>query len=81
VFVVVVLCVQVADSMLLRPRLAARSIEVGLVVPWVVALLGYAVYGVGGAAYGAAFALFGLAVLDRVAAATAADEGGAPAPA
>jgi predicted PurR-regulated permease PerM len=79
VFLAVVLCVQVADSMLLRPRLAARSIEVGLVVPWVVALLGYAVYGVGGAAYGAAFALFGLAVLDRVAAATAADEGGAPA--
>jgi predicted PurR-regulated permease PerM len=69
VVLIVVLCVQLADSLLLRPRLAARSVDVGLVVPWVVALIGYSIYGVGGAAYGAAFALFGLAVLDRIEAA------------
>ncbi len=33
-------------------------------LPWVVALLGYEVYGIGGAAYAAAYAIFGLAVLD-----------------
>ena len=46
--------------------MAARSIHVGLAVPWVVALLGYSVYGVGGAAYAVAYALFGLAFLDRL---------------
>lgn len=63
---VVVLTLQVADSMVVRPRLAARSVDVGLLVPSVVALLGYAVYGVGGAAYATAYAIFGLAVLDRL---------------
>jgi len=30
-------------------------------------LLGFAVYGIGGALYGAAYAVFGLAVLDAIA--------------
>jgi hypothetical protein len=34
-------------------------------VPWVVVLVGYAVYGVGGAAYGLAFAIFVLALVDE----------------
>jgi predicted PurR-regulated permease PerM len=63
---VVVLVVQVLDSLMVRPRLAVRSVDVGLVVPWVVALVGYSVYGVGGAAYGTAYAVFGLAILDRL---------------
>jgi len=42
---------------------------VGLLVPWIVALLGYAVYGVGGAAYGVLLAVFTVAVLDRLEAA------------
>ena len=63
---VAIVVLQLLDSMLLRPRMAERSVDVGLAVPWVVALLGYSVYGVGGAAYGVAFALFGLAVLDRL---------------
>jgi len=50
----------------LQPRLAARSVDIGLVVPFVVALVGYSVYGIGGAAYGTAFAIFGLAVLERL---------------
>jgi len=63
---VIVVALQVLDSMTVRPRVAARSVKTGLAVPWIVALLGYSVYGVGGAAYGVAFALFGLAVLDRL---------------
>jgi predicted PurR-regulated permease PerM len=66
VLFVVVLLLQLADSMLVRPRMATRSIHVGLLVPWVVALVGYSVYGIGGAAYAVAYALFGLAVLDRL---------------
>jgi predicted PurR-regulated permease PerM len=73
VLLVIVLVLQIVDSMLIRPRLADRSVEFGLVVPWVVALIGYSVYGIGGATYGAAFALFGLAVLDRIEAANRAD--------
>lgn len=69
VLLAVVLVLQLLDSMLLRPRIAARTVELGLAVPWVVALLGYSVYGVGGAAYGVAYALFGLALLDRLEAA------------
>jgi hypothetical protein len=37
-----------------------------LVVPWVVALVGFAVYGPGAAAFGAMYAVFGLALLDRL---------------
>jgi len=65
----VVIVVQLVDSLVVRPRAAARSVELGLLVPWVVALLGYAVYGIGGAAYGTAIAIFGVALLDRTAAA------------
>ena len=49
--------------------------EVGLLVPWVVALVGYSVYGIGGAAYGTAFAIFGLAVLERMDVANRAGQG------
>ena len=61
---VVLLC-QLADSVAIRPRLADRSVHVGLLIPWAVALIGYTTYGVGGAAYGLAFAVFGLALIDE----------------
>jgi predicted PurR-regulated permease PerM len=77
---VVVLAVQLGDSFWLRRRVAARSVDIGLLVPWVVALVGYTVYGVGGAAYGLAFAVFGLALLDEVGRTQAADEAAADAP-
>src|SRR5918995_1334899 len=63
--VVVVAC-QLVDSYLVRRRISQYSVHIGLLVPWVVVLVGYAVYGVGGAGYGLAFAVFGLAVLDEV---------------
>jgi len=62
----VVLACQFLDSFWLRRRIALRSVHTGLLVPWVVALVGYAVYGVGGTAYGLAFAVFGLAILDEI---------------
>ncbi len=66
VLVVVVIVLQVVDSTLVRPWVAGRTVEIGLLAPWVVALVGYAVYGIGGAAYATVYAVFGLAVLDRM---------------
>jgi predicted PurR-regulated permease PerM len=62
----VVVALQVADSAYVRSWIGRRSVEIGLVVPWVVALLGYSVYGIGGAGYALAFAIGGLAVFDQL---------------
>jgi AI-2 transport protein TqsA len=64
--IAVIVAAQLVDSFWLRRRIARRSVHVGLLVPWVVALVGYAVYGVGGTAYGLAFAVFVVAVLDEL---------------
>jgi predicted PurR-regulated permease PerM len=61
----VVAC-QLLDSYVVRRRISLYSVHVGLLVPWVVVLVGYAVYGVGGAAFALIFAVFGLAVLDEL---------------
>lgn len=63
---VVVIVVQALDSLLMRPWIARRTVHIGLLVPWVVAMLAYAVYGIGAAAYGLVVAVFVLAVLDRL---------------
>lgn len=63
---VLVVVVQVLDSFLMRSWIARRTVHIGLLVPWVVALLGYAVYGIGAAAYGTIVAVFALAVLDQM---------------
>jgi predicted PurR-regulated permease PerM len=62
---VVVAC-QLLDSYVVRRRISLHSVHVGLLVPWVVVLVGYAAYGVGGAAFALVFAVFGLAVLDEL---------------
>jgi predicted PurR-regulated permease PerM len=74
VTVVVVLACQLGDSFWLRRRISLHSVHIGLLVPWVVALVAYEVYGVGGAAYGLALAVFGLAILDELAQRSAAAE-------
>jgi predicted PurR-regulated permease PerM len=66
VTVAVILVCQLLDSYWVRRRIELHSVHVGLLVPWVVALVGYAVYGVGGAAYALALAIFGMAVLDEI---------------
>ena len=63
---VVAVGLQALDSAVVRRWIARRSVDIGLFVPWVVALVGYEVYGVGGAAYGLAFAVGGLAILDQL---------------
>jgi putative heme transporter len=71
---VVVIACQLVDSYIVRRRISMYSVHVGLLVPWVVVLVGYAVYGVGGAAFALVFAVFGLAVLDELAARRRAEE-------
>lgn len=78
---VVVFVLQAVDSVVVRPRIARRSVRTGLLVPWVVALLGYTVYGIGGAAYGVVLAVFALALLDRLEAANGARAGSPGGPA
>lgn len=67
---IAVVVLQVIDSYVIRGWIARRSVHVGLLVPWVVALLAYSVYGIGAAAYGTVAAVFVLAVLDQVRVAT-----------
>jgi predicted PurR-regulated permease PerM len=71
---VVVIACQLVDSYIVRRRISLYSVHVGLLVPWVVVLVGYAVYGVGGAAFALVFAVFGLAVLDELATRRRAEE-------
>lgn len=68
---------QVFDSAVVRKRID-RSVHLGLLVPWVVALLANDVYGVGAAVYGLAMALFGLAVLDEMSTNDAPSDGDTP---
>ena len=46
------------------PCVDARTVRLGPTIPIVVALLGFELYGVGGAVYGVALAVIGLAALD-----------------
>ena len=66
VLTVVVIAAQFADSFLLRPHIAKQSVDTGLLVPFVVALIGYTIYGIGGAVFATIYAVFGLAVLDQL---------------
>ena len=61
-----VVAAQIADSSLLLPHIAQQSLDTGLLVPWVVALIGYTIYGIGGAVFGTIYAVFALAVLDQL---------------
>jgi len=63
---VLVIAAQFADSFLLRPHIANQSVDTGLLIPFVVALIGYTIYGIGGAVFAAIYAVFGVAVLDQL---------------
>lgn len=60
------LSVQLAHTVVLRRVVAPRSLVVGPAVIVIALVLGYDVYGVGGAYYTAALAVFGVAVLDAI---------------
>jgi predicted PurR-regulated permease PerM len=67
--VVVLACLlvlQTIEAAVVRPRVDGRSLRVGPTIPIVVGLLGFELYGVGGAIYGIAVAVFALAALDAI---------------
>lgn len=60
------IALQVVEATWWRPTIDHRSLHVGPAVPVIVAILGFGVYGIGGALYGCAIAVFGLALLDQL---------------
>jgi predicted PurR-regulated permease PerM len=61
-----VVALQVAEAWWWRPRVDAATLHVGPFVPVVVGLLGFEIYGIGGALYGVALAVFVMAFADAV---------------
>lgn len=62
----VAVALQVAEAWWRRRRIDDRSIHVGPAVPIVVAVLGFGVYGIGGALYGCVLAVLALAMADQL---------------
>jgi len=58
---------RVAEAVWVRRWVDRRSLHVGPAVPVVVAIVAYVVYGLGGALYGCALAVFALALADQLA--------------
>ena len=63
---VAVIVLQGLDSLATRRWIARRSVHIGLLAPWVVALLAYSVYGIGAAVYSTIALVFVIALLDQV---------------
>ena len=62
----VLIALQVVEAAVVRPVVDARTVRVGPTIPIVIGLLGFDLYGVGGAVYGIALAVIGMAALDAV---------------
>jgi predicted PurR-regulated permease PerM len=58
------LAAQFAEWRWWRPFVDTRSLHVGPAIPVVVAILGFGVYGIGGAVYGCVIAVWALALAD-----------------
>jgi len=62
------LVLQAFEALHVRRRVDRWGVEVGPTVVWIVVLLGYTLHGPGMALFGVAYAIFGLALVDRLAA-------------
>ena len=60
----VLVALQLIEAAVVRPYVDARTVRVGPTTPLVVGLLGFELYGTGGAIYGIALAVLALAALD-----------------
>lgn len=63
---VALVALQSVEALVVRPIVDARSVRVGPAIPIIVGLLAFELYGIGGAVYGVALAVLGLAALDAV---------------
>jgi predicted PurR-regulated permease PerM len=64
VLAAVLVALQVAESVVVRPFVDARTVRVGPTVPIVLGLLAFELYGVGGSVYAIALGVIALAALD-----------------
>ena len=62
----VLIALQALEATVVRRTVDRRTVRAGPVIPLAVALLGFELYGLGGAIYGVAIAVFGLAASDSV---------------
>ena len=62
----VTVALQLVEAFWWRRRVDQRSLHVGPAVPVVAAVLGYGIYGIGGALYGCVLAVVALAIADQV---------------
>lgn len=65
-FVAVLLALQLVEALVIRRRIRRFGVDVGPAVVWIVALVGYTIYGPGMAFFGVAYAMVVLAVIDQV---------------
>lgn len=77
VLALVLLVLQVVQAVVVRPVVVRRSIVVGPAAVVISLLLGYDVYGIGGALGGLALTVFAVALIDTAATAATADPDGA----
>ena len=66
IVVVALLILQTIEAAVVRPFVDPRTVRLGPTIPIVVAVLGFELYGIGGAIYGIALAVLALAALDAV---------------
>jgi hypothetical protein len=66
IIVAVVVALQVLEAIVVRKRVDRASVHVGPALPAIVALLGYELYGIGGAMYGAGGLVYLIAWLDAL---------------
>lgn len=67
VVVVLAIAFQVAEWFVWRPFVDVRSLHVGPAIPVISAIVGFGIYGIGGAIYGCVIAVFALALADQLA--------------
>jgi predicted PurR-regulated permease PerM len=70
----VLVALQSAEALLVRPKVDVGSVRVGPAVPTIFGLLAFELYGIGGALYAAALSVLGLAALDAIGSARGGDE-------
>ena len=58
------LAAQLVEAPVIRPRVDRRSVSVGPALPLIVALLGWELYGLGGAIYGVLLLVLAIAIMD-----------------
>ena len=63
---VVLLALQTVEAVIVRPWVDPRTVRLGPAAPIIVGLLGFELYGIGGAIYGIALTVIAFAAMDTI---------------